>query len=154
MPHNQIGTLKQSQSELCESCYHYIRWYVNWLLCISFENFSIVSFNFFTVYVQIIKYFLIVNNNFLLKIIIIELFRILIILRHSNVVADLNTIFILYNNYYCLFILYFKFCFFFFSSIMAPSPFEGAEENVKRVLEKHNTMIMELQKTCLKNNTL
>uniref|UniRef100_A0A7M5WZX7 Protein SMG5 n=2 Tax=Clytia hemisphaerica TaxID=252671 RepID=A0A7M5WZX7_9CNID len=64
MPHNQIGTLKQSQSELCESCYHYMR---------------------------------------------------------------------------CL---------------MAPSPFEGAEENVKRVLEKHNVVMTELQATCLKNNTL
>ena len=37
---------------------------------------------------------------------------------------------------------------------MAPSPFEGAEENVKRVLEKHNAMMVELQETCLKNNTL
>lgn len=64
MPHNQIGTLKQSQAELCESCYHYMR------------------------------------------------------------------------------------------CIMAPNSFEGAEENVKRVLEKHNIMMTELQETCLKNNTL
>jgi len=37
---------------------------------------------------------------------------------------------------------------------MAPSPFEGAEENVKRVLEKHNVMMSELQETCLQNKTL
>ena len=26
MPHNQLGTLKQNQTFLCESSYHYMRW--------------------------------------------------------------------------------------------------------------------------------
>lgn len=64
MPHNQIGTLKQNHSSLCESAYHYMR------------------------------------------------------------------------------------------CILSVNSFEGSEENLKRVLEKHNQKVSALQEDALKNNTI